>query len=105
MEYEQINIFGYLQAHNPGDWVEKDALGSQLTFEEITKEVGNLIVIDQSTSSHEWYKVVIVEEIITIEGNQRRLIYYDGKKQRGLINEMYFDESMIHPRKAWKLKA
>lgn len=105
MEYEQINIFGYLQAHNPGDWIEKDALGPQLSFEEITKEVGNLIVIDQSTSSHEWYKVVLVEEIITIEGNQRRLIYYDEKKQRGLINEMYFDESMIHPQKAWKLKA
>lgn len=107
MKYEQLDIFQYLQSKrkfNIGDWVGKDALGEQLTFGEIIKEVGNLIVIDQSTSSREWYKVILVEEIVTIEDNQRRLVYYDGKKQRGLVNEMYFDESIAYQSKAWKLK-
>lgn len=105
--YEQLDIFSYLQPQQktfkPGDWVEKGIVGKQLTFDEITKEVGNLIVIDQSTSSHEWYKVVLVEKIVIVEGNQRRLVYYDGTRQRGLVNEMWFDENVNYPARAWKL--
>lgn len=108
MDYEQLDIFSFLQPQqkvfNPGDWAEKNILGKRLTFDEITKEVGNLIVMDKSTSSHEWYKVVLVEKIIIVEENQRRLIYYDGTNQRGLVNEMYFDESITYPAKAWKLR-
>lgn len=105
--YEQLNLFSLLEsqkAFEPGDWVEKDVLGKQLTFDDITKEIGNLIVMDKSTSGHEWYRVVLVEKISISKENQRCLIYYDGTKQRGLVNEMWFDESMVHPAKAYKLE-
>ncbi len=108
MEYEQLDIFSYLQPQQktfkPGDWVEKNVVGKQLTFDEITQEVGNLIVMDKSTSSHEWYKVVLVEKIVMVERSQRRLVYYDGTKQRGLVNEMYFDETINYPARAWRLE-
>lgn len=88
----------------PGDWVEKEMLGAELTFDEITQLIGKLIILDKSTQSHEWYKVVMVEEIVIVEGNQRRLVYYDGVKQRGLINEMWFKEdALYYKQKAWKI--
>lgn len=105
--YEQLDIFSYIRlkqkTFKPGDLVEKDDVGKQLIFDEITKEVGNLIVMDKSTSSHEWYKVVLVEKIVAVEGNQRRLVYYDGTRQRGFVSEMWFDESVTYPARAWKL--
>ena len=89
----------------PGDWIEKENVCEQLTFEEITHMIGRLIVMDMSTVSHEWYKVVMVEKIVMVENNtQRRLVYYDGAKQRGLVNEMYFDEAMRFPAKVYRLK-
>lgn len=89
----------------PGDWIEMDNVGEQLTFDEITQMIGQLIVMDKSTVSHEWYKVVLVEKIVLVENNtQRRLIYYDGTKQRGLVNEMWFNENVSYPARAYKLK-
>ena len=89
----------------PGDWVESDVLGEKLTFDEITQMIGKLIVMDKSTENHEWYKVVLVEKIVMVENNtQRRLVYYDGVKQRGLVNEMYFNENMSFPARAYRLK-
>lgn len=87
-----------------GDWIEKEHLGDKLTFDEITQEVGNLIIIDKSTVSREWYKVVLVESIVeTTDG--RKLVYYDGTRRRGYINEMYFNETITFPSRAWRLKA
>ncbi len=106
--YEQLDIFSFLEPQErlkPGDWVEKNVVGKQLTFDEITQNVGNLIIMDKSTSSHEWYKVVLVEKILIVEGNQRRLVYNDGCKQRGLVNEMWFDESVVHPARAYAIRS
>ena len=90
----------------PGDWIEKENVGEQLAFEEITHMIGRLIVMDKSTTSHEWYKVVRVEQIVMVESNtQRRLVYCDGAKQRGMVNEMYFDETIHSPARAFRLKA
>lgn len=89
----------------PGDWIEVENVGEQLTFGEITRMIGQLIVMDMSTASHAWYKVVVVERIVMVENNtQRRLVYYDGAKQRGMVNEMYFDESIQFPARAYRLK-
>ena len=89
----------------PGDWIEKENVGEQLTFDQITQMINQLIVMDMSTVSHEWYKVVMVERIVMVENNtQRRLVYYDGVKQRGMVNEMYFDEKMTFPERAYRLK-
>lgn len=90
----------------PGDWVESDVLGEKMTFDEIAESVGKIIVMDKSTVSHAWYKVVLVEKIVMVENNtQRRLVYYDGVKQRGLVNEMYFNENMTYPARAYRLKS
>lgn len=89
----------------PGDWIEAENVGEQLTFDEITQMVNQLIVMDRSTVSHAWYKVVRVEKIVMVENNtQRRLVYYDGAKQRGMVNEMCFDETMPFPARAYRLK-
>lgn len=100
----QMNIFDFLEQKKPGDWVEEEWLGKEISFDEIAESVGELIVLDKSTESHAWYKVVRVEKIIPHEG-RRRLIYYDGCKQRGLINERYFDKGIRFRERAWRLKA
>ena len=93
------------EVFKPGDWIEVENVGEQITFDEITQMIDQLIVMDMSTESHEWYKVVMVERIVMVENNtQRRLVYYDGAKQRGLVNEMYFDETMLFPARAYRLK-
>lgn len=90
--YEQMDIFSFLpEQFKPGDWIEEKDVGRELTFDEIVQRIGNCIVMDYSTESHRWYKVVLVEKIIIVEENQRRLIYYDGDRQRGLVNEFYFN--------------
>ena len=85
----QISIFDLIpkdKSFQPGDWIEKESVGEQLTFDEITQMIGKLIVMDKSTASHAWYKVVLVEEIVMVDNNtQRRLVYYGGVKQRGLV--------------------
>lgn len=106
--YEQLNLFQFLEKPKefvPGDWIEKDFIGRKLTFDEIANNIGNLIVMDKSTASHEWYKVVLVEKIIDVGNRQRRLVYYDGCKQRGLTNEMYFCENLKFPAKAYELNS
>lgn len=106
----QVNMFDFLreekgvQNFKPGDWIEKEFVGEKMTFDEITEMVGNLVVMDMSTQSHNWYKVVMVEKIHIYDNGERRLIYYDGHSQRGLVNEMYFDESIRYPARAYRLK-
>lgn len=98
-----VDLFASEKVFKAGDWIEKENVGEQLTFDEITQMIGQLIVLDKSTASHELYKVVMVEQIVIVENKQRRLVYYDGVKQRGLINEMYFDEKIHFPARAYRL--
>lgn len=101
-----MDLFQQQKTFNAGDWIEIENVGEQLTFDEITKMIGRLIVMDKSTVSHAWYKAVRVERIVMVENNtQRRLVYYDGTTQRGLVNEMYFDEKISFPARAYKLKS
>ena len=84
---DQIGLFD--NEVTPGTWVETH--GRELSFDEITRRVGQMIVIDKSTENHKWFLAVLVEKILTdYETGNRRLIYYDGKKQRGLVDERYF---------------
>lgn len=87
----------------PGDWVEEDMLGEKMNFDDIVRLVGKMIIMDRSTESHAWYKVVLVEKIV-MNGDQRRLVYYDGERHRGLVNEMYFNENLPYPERAWSMK-
>lgn len=98
--YEQMSIFQRDAA--VGDYVGRH--GRKLTFDEIAARVGCLIVMDTSTQSHAWFKIVLVESIITYSDGQRRLVYFDGHKQRGLVDERYFNGSISHPARAYELQ-
>ena len=101
----QISLFDFMaKEFQPGDWIEECCLGRELTFNEITDMVGKLIVMDMSTESHNWYKVVQVEKIVEGDSGRRRVVYYDGKRQRGLVDEIYFDPQRSRPEKTYTLK-
>ena len=87
-----------------GSYVEENMLGDELTFDEIANMVGEIIVCDHSTESRSWYKVVKVEKIIDGSDGKRHLRLYDGSKQRGTVNEIFFDKSQRRPQRAWRLK-
>ena len=96
--FEQLDFWAEVQ--QPGDWVSYH--GRELTFDEITQRVGQLIVWDMSTQSHEWFKVVRVEKIVFCDGH-RRVVFYDGGKQRGYCSEIYFNPTTTHPARAYLL--
>lgn len=83
----QIGLFD--DEVTPGTWVESH--GRELTFDEVTQRVGQIIIMDMSTESPKWFKAVRVERIYTYpESGDRRLIYFDGGRERGLVDERYF---------------
>lgn len=86
----QYSLFDRPSEPAPGEWVKVH--GPELSFDQITQMVGKLIVMDKSTESHEWFEVVRMEKIIWNDGG-RRLIYYDGTRQRGLVDERYFTKA------------
>ena len=92
---KQMNLFDFIEPPvQPGEWLQESQLGEEMTFDEIPHSLwGKVIAIDKSTQLHAWYKAVLVEKILErdeYDGIYRRLIYYDGAKQRGYISEMYF---------------
>ena len=87
----------------PGSFVEENILGDELTFDEIAEMVGEIIILDRSTESRNWYKAVKVEDVFVSNDDHRHLRYFDGAKQRGIIDEMYFDKSQRNPQRAWRL--
>lgn len=105
----QMNLFDFIKRQvKPGEWLEENQLGKEMTFDEIAESVGKVIAIDKSTESHAWYKAVRVEKILEkdeYDRKNRRLIYYDGARQRGLISEMYFQGNDLRGRqRAWRIK-
>ncbi len=74
----------------PGQYVEQH--GKELSFEEISCRIGKMVLLDCSTESHTWIKVVRIERIIYAEDG-RRLIYSDGTKQHGYVGEYWFRSS------------
>lgn len=87
-----------------GSLVEENILGDELTFDEIAEMVGEIIILDRSTESRNWYKAVKVEDVFVSNDNHRHLRYFDGTKQCGIIDEMYFDKGQRNPQRAWRVK-
>lgn len=101
-QMEMVDFLHGAGVFQPGERVGKSSLGERLTFREIANMEGCLIAIDNSTKSKESYKIVRIERIIKDSGH-RRLVYYDGSKQRGMVDEMYFDEGLPFPARAYRL--
>ena len=105
----QMNLFDLIERPiEPGDWVDEEQLGDEISFDEIAdKYVNKIIIISKFTKSLKAYKAVMVEKIIPKEengGKYRRLVYYDGVKQRGMIDESYFSKMLTYPVYAWEVK-
>ena len=104
---KQMDIFDFIPECpeiKAGEWVTEERLGKELLFDEIADSVGEIIILDMSTQSTKWYKAVTVEKIVIGDNGHRRLVYFDGKRQRGLVDEMWFDPRNIRPEKAYRLK-
>lgn len=105
----QMSLFDFINPQvKPGEWLQESQLGKEITFDEVARSVGKVIAIDKSTQSHAWYKAVLVEKILErdeYDGRYRRLIYYDGMKQRGYISEMHFqDDNLRNRQRAWRIR-
>lgn len=101
----QISMFDPIPGvHKPGDWIEEDYVGRELTFDEASQMIGKLIVDDLSTTSRKCYKVVQIERIVMGDDGYRLLFYSDGARQPGIINERFFDRNMRFPARVYELK-
>lgn len=66
----QISIFDILpppepvKTVKPGEWLEEDSLGDEMTFDDITKSVGDIIVLSKHTQNHKWYKAMLLCSIL-----------------------------------------
>ena len=100
----QINLFDLLAQSTdprPGDYVEIS--GRELSFDECVSRVGQIVIFDRSTESHKWYQAMRIEKLVQTEDG-RRLICYDGCKQRALIGELYFNREVTrYPEIAYEI--
>lgn len=86
---EQISLFDSIPPElKPGEWVSDH--GRELSFDECYERVGELLIIDKSTESHEWFKVVRIESTHVNSDGKRRLVYFDGDRTRGYLDEIFF---------------
>lgn len=99
----QIGLFEGLP--QPGEYVSQH--GRQLAFDELEDRVGGLIAYDSSSgSTHHSLRIVRVVKIYHYEDGRRRLIYDDGTRQHGLVDEMYFSGEYhgLYPSAAYELE-
>lgn len=101
----QISMFDPTPGvHKPGDWIEEDCVGRELTFDEAVQMIGKLIVYDLSTTSRKCYKVVQIERVVAEDDGYRLLFCSDGTRQPGIINERFFDRNLRFPERVFELK-
>lgn len=81
---EQMSMFDVIP--QPGKWYE-EVNTPPVPFDDL--KVGGYYLLDCSTENHEWYKLVMIEKIVTLPGGELRAICYNGKKQRGLVNKVW----------------
>jgi len=99
----QIGLFDALP--KPGEYVSQH--GRQLAFDELEERVGALIAYDSSVGSHHnTLRIVRIVEIYHYDDGQRRLIYDDGTRQHGLVDERYFSSAYhgLYPSAAYELE-
>lgn len=71
----------------PGDYVEE--VGDPLTFGEMYSMIGQLAILDVSTESHEWYKIVMIT-CISVGNNERRVVFHSGSGTLGNLLDIHF---------------
>lgn len=68
-----------------GEWVEKH--GAVIAHIMMPAYIGQKVIMDKSTESHEWYQCGVLEDYFYLEWDKCwRAVVYDGRKQRNLIN-------------------
>lgn len=88
-----------------GEWLDYDDprdqryVGEELSFEDLTKLVDELILITKYTTSRKWLQVVRVHSFTdypenAISGYTRSLVYSDHTKTHGRVNEYWFTKDV-----------
>jgi len=97
-----------------GEWLDHDDprdqryIGEELSFEDLTNLVNELIIMTKYTQSRRWLKLVRVHSFTNhpanaIGGYTRNLVYTDGTKSFGRVNEYWFlDNSTSYPVKCYR---
>lgn len=81
---EQLSLF--CAEPQAGEYVTRH--GARLGWEELRP--GMVVILDQSTQSHEWLRVTVVEKIVRTP-DDLRVILNGGRGCRPLINRRYID--------------
>ena len=73
-----------------GEWVDK--CGAVIPHIMRRSYIGKKVVMDKSTSSHKWFRVGVLEKVVTgfyYDGDKKiecdMLIIFDGSRQRNII--------------------
>ena len=76
-EYSQISFDDLLGVPTAGEIVESH--GRRLSFDEAAARIGEIIILNVSTESHEWFRAVRVLKAVVTPDGERRLICERGK--------------------------
>lgn len=94
--------------YSEGEWLDHDNpdhavyIGEELTFDDLTTMIGQLVIYTCYTQSRKWLKVIrvhsftdnTVSKIQDIENGKvftRSLVFTDGHKDFGRVNEYWFN--------------
>lgn len=82
---DQMSLFDEIII--PGQYVKTH--GEIIPFEKLENMIGKEIILDHSTESCQWFKVIrLVNTFITADGIN--YVFYDGKSQKGSICEFFY---------------
>ena len=103
----QLSLFDFISQSklHPGDLVDSSQVGKTLSFNEIAKRIGDILILSQEvTSKYTFNKVIKIVDIMKYEyipgqlacDGKRRFVYDDGTNQKGYVSEDYLDKE-IYP--------
>lgn len=88
--FVQMDLFTWISSmentHQPGDLLSEKDVGKELTFEELTREEGNVVIADFSNSIYRIFKAVKIQEIRNFADGDSDLLYNDGTDWPGCIH-------------------
>ena len=71
----------------PGEFLSEKDVGEELSFEELSKKEGNVVVADFSSNIHRILKAVKIQEIRNFTDGNSDLLYDDGTDWPGCIHK------------------
>lgn len=89
--FAQMDLFTYFSSqkitHLPGEFLSEKDVGKELSFEDLSKKEGNVVVADFSSNIHRILKAVKIQEIRNFADGDSDLLYDDGTDWPGCIHK------------------